>query len=391
MDRKEQKRQRALVLERTAYALIGAITTFFAIILSVSMCSRSPEPYYPPPAADESSVSLDKPEELQKVPDSNSGDSVDKNETDADADKFEVDYDETYEEYEDDYAEYEVDYFADENEEDVEVEEEYFSEYDLLDDEYEEYEDDANPSKRIVVPDDFKTLAEALDFVGSKGTVLLRKNAKPYELGQSCFLDSQYGALIHGSIVIRGETDNPEDVTILVPAERRIFVNNTERDSAALSNLTIRSEGGKISGTGYYPSILALEGDVEIRNCIFQAERYNESLVGVSVLGKSASAKLADCVFSEYGGYGVFVGEQSTVTIIRCRFDKSNRYGLYIDIDGKVDASGCVFRRNRLAVYGALGASGSFIDCEFVRNRQNWSFEDDLNSLNVSRLRNRED
>ena len=39
--------------------------------------------------------------------------------------------------------------------------------------------------RSIVVPDDFETLAEALEFVAPSGVILLKKRDKPYELGQS--------------------------------------------------------------------------------------------------------------------------------------------------------------------------------------------------------------
>ncbi|MBP5622658.1 MAG: right-handed parallel beta-helix repeat-containing protein [Thermoguttaceae bacterium] len=392
MDRKERELQAAKLLERAAYALVGAVFIIFAIILTVSLCSRngasraSVDVSDNPPNSFVEQTPKSKPivsKDSKPSPDDEYDDYYSFDE-EPDPDEYD-DFAETYEEYEEDYSEYEVDDFYDENDVSDDDVDEDFGEYP---DEYvDEEEDGVSPT--VIVPKDFKTLAEALDFVGGKGSILLLKSSKPYSLGQSRFLEDRSGCVVQSSITIQGETDDPSDVTIVINQDQSLFVENLEDTPVILKNLTVRSEVRRKSSGEFYPSVLVAKGDVEIRNCVFLGER-STNLIGVSTFGASSSAKLVDSTFSAYGGCGVMVGESSEATVIRCQFDKRSRCGLYVNNDGKVNVSACVFRQNNLAVYGGFGISGFFNDCEFIKNRENWKFEDNWQDLKVSRLRNKE-
>ena len=63
------------------------------------------------------------------------------------------------------------------------------------------------------MPDDFETLAEALEFVAPSGVILLKKRDKPYELGQSRRLTDadRRGALATVPVTVRGETRRASD------------------------------------------------------------------------------------------------------------------------------------------------------------------------------------
>ena len=391
MDRKERELQAAKILERAAYALVGALFVIFAIILTVSVCSRNgasratvdvaDDPPRPPIVQEPKSTDVPKDSDHSLDDAYDDFYSFDENPDD------EEDFEETYEEYEEDYDQYDVDDFYDEDDvaagdSDEEPDDNYWEEY--------VGENESDASSTIIVPKDFKTLAEALDFVGERGTILLLKSQKPYELGQSRFLQDRSGCLVQNSITIRGETDDPADVVVVIAQDQSLIIENSEEKPVVLENLTVRSEIKRKSNGEYYPSVLVVKGDAEIRNCVFLGER-SANLIGVSTFGPSSSAKLVDSTFSAYGGCGAMVGESSVVSVIRCQFDKRNRCGLYINENGKVNVSACVFRQNNLAVYGSFGASGFFNDCAFIKNRDNWKFEDDLQRLKVSRLRNKED
>ena len=84
--------------------------------------------------------------------------------------------------------------------------------------------------RSIVVPDDFETLAEALEFVAPSGVILLRKRDKPYELGQSRRLTDagRRGALAAVPVTVRGETRRASDATVVLSGGARLWIDNPE-------------------------------------------------------------------------------------------------------------------------------------------------------------------
>ena len=232
--------------------------------------------------------------------------------------------------------------------------------------------------RSIVVPDDFETLAEALEFVAPSGVILLKKRDKPYELGQSRRLTDadRRGALATVPVTVRGETRRASDATVVLSGSARLWIDNPDSTGPVVfEDLTFRAEPGRESGLQFSACATVAAGSAEFYNCAFYGDR-KTNIGAVAVESPFGSVKCVDCLFSEFGGAALYLSSDSGGSAVRCEFAKHNAYGIYVEPNGKLSVSRSTFTQNGQAIYAATGAAGVVHDCVFKGNHMNIVLED---------------
>ena len=232
--------------------------------------------------------------------------------------------------------------------------------------------------RSIVVPDDFETLAEALEFVAPSGVILLKKRDKPYELGQSRRLTDadRRGALATVPVTVRGETRRASDATVVLSGSARLWIDNPDSNGPVVfEDLTFRAEPGRASGLQFSACATVAAGSAEFYNCAFYGDR-KTNIGAVAVESPFGSVKCVDCLFSEFGGAALYLSSDSGGSAVRCEFAKHNAYGIYVEPNGKLSVSRSTFTQNGQAIYAATGAAGVVHDCVFKGNHMNIVLED---------------
>ena len=232
--------------------------------------------------------------------------------------------------------------------------------------------------RSIVVPDDFETLAEALEFVAPSGVILLKKRDKPYELGQSRRLTDadRRGALATVPVTVRGETRRASDATVVLSGSARLWIDNPDSNGPVVfEDLTFRAEPGRESGLQFSACATVAAGSAEFYNCAFYGDR-KTNIGAVAVESPFGSVKCVDCLFSEFGGAALYLSSDSGGSAVRCEFAKHNAYGIYVEPNGKLSVSRSTFTQNGQAIYAATGAAGVVHDCVFKGNHMNIVLED---------------
>lgn len=232
--------------------------------------------------------------------------------------------------------------------------------------------------RSIVVPDDFETLAEALEFVAPSGVILLRKRDKPYELGQSRRLTDagRRGALAAVPVTVRGETRRASDATVVLSGGARLWIDNPESNvPVVFEDVAFRAEPGRAFGLQFSACATVAAGAAEFYNCAFYGDR-KTNIGAVAVESPFGSVKCVDCLFSEFGGPALYLSSDSGGSAVRCEFAKHNAYGIYVEPNGKLSVSRSTFTQNGQAIYAATGAAGAVHDCVFKGNHMNIVLED---------------
>lgn len=232
--------------------------------------------------------------------------------------------------------------------------------------------------RSIVVPDDFETLAEALEFVAPSGVILLRKRDKPYELGQSRRLTDagRRGALAAVPVTVRGETRRASDATVVLSGGARLWIDNPESNvPVVFEDVAFRAEPGRAFGLQFSACATVAAGAAEFYNCAFYGDR-KTNIGAVAVESPFGSVKCVDCLFSEFGGAALYLSSDSGGSAVRCEFAKHNAYGIYVEPNGKLSVSRSTFTQNGQAIYAATGAAGVVHDCVFKGNHMNIVLED---------------
>ena len=232
--------------------------------------------------------------------------------------------------------------------------------------------------RSIVVPDDFETLAEALEFVAPSGVILLRKRDKPYELGQSRRLTDagRRGALAAVPVTVRGETRRASDATVVLSGGARLWIDNPESNvPVVFEDVAFRVEPGRAFGLQFSACATVAAGAAEFYNCAFYGDR-KTNIGAVAVESPFGSVKCVDCLFSEFGGAALYLSSDSGGSAVRCEFAKHNAYGIYVEPNGKLSVSRSTFTQNGQAIYAATGAAGVVHDCVFKGNHMNIVLED---------------
>ena len=232
--------------------------------------------------------------------------------------------------------------------------------------------------RSIVVPDDFETLAEALEFVAPSGVILLRKRDKPYELGQSRRLTDadRRGALAAVPVTVRGETRRASDATVVLSGGARLWIDNPESNvPVVFEDVAFRAEPGRAFGLQFSACATVAAGAAEFYNCAFYGDR-KTNIGAVAVESPFGSVKCVDCLFSEFGGAALYLSSDSGGSAVRCEFAKHNAYGIYVEPNGKLSVSRSTFTQNGQAIYAATGAAGAVHDCVFKGNHMNIVLED---------------
>lgn len=232
--------------------------------------------------------------------------------------------------------------------------------------------------RSIVVPDDFETLAEALEFVAPSGVILLRKRDKPYELGQSRRLTDagRRGALAAVPVTVRGETRRASDATVVLSGGARLWIDNPESNvPVVFEDVAFRAEPGRAFGLQFSACATVAAGAAEFYNCAFYGDR-KTNIGAVAVESPFGSVKCVDCLFSEFGGAALYLSSDSGGSAVRCEFAKHNAYGIYVEPNGKLSVSRSTFTQNGQAIYAATGAAGAVYDCVFKGNHMNIVLED---------------
>ena len=232
--------------------------------------------------------------------------------------------------------------------------------------------------RSIAVPDDFETLAEALEFVAPSGVILLKKRDKPYELGQSRRLTDadRRGALATVPVTVRGETRRASDATVVLSGSARLWIDNPDSNGPVVfEDLTFRAEPGRASGLQFSACATVAAGSAEFYNCAFYGDR-KTNIGAVAVESPFGSVKCVDCLFSEFGGAALYLSSDSGGSAVRCEFAKHNAYGIYVEPNGKLSVSRSTFTQNGQAIYAATGAAGVVHDCVFKGNHMNIVLED---------------
>ena len=389
----DKKTETAKRLERATYGLVSAFGLLLAIVLVVSL-----RPSRPNPAPPESSVTLQiaqsakrdaadsRPDEPDAAPESADGGEPDEVDEEEDV-LFEEDELEPLfpVDEEDGVSLEELAILEDERIENAADEE------DGADASAEDAASDARESdgageppdasvfpRSIVVPDDFETLAEALEFVAPSGVILLKKRDKPYELGQSRRLTDadRRGALATVPVTVRGETRRASDATVVLSGSARLWIDNPDSNGPVVfEDLTFRAEPGRASGLQFSACATVAAGSAEFYNCAFYGDR-KTNIGAVAVESPFGSVKCVDCLFSEFGGAALYLSSDSGGSAVRCEFAKHNAYGIYVEPNGKLSVSRSTFTQNGQAIYAATGAAGVVHDCVFKGNHMNIVLED---------------
>ena len=232
--------------------------------------------------------------------------------------------------------------------------------------------------RSIVVPDDFETLAEALEFVAPSGVILLKKRDKPYELGQSRRLidADRRGALATVPVTVRGETRRVSDATVVLSGSARLWIDNPDSNGPVVfEDLTFRAEPGRASGLQFSACATVAAGSAEFYNCAFYGDR-KTNIGAVAVESPFGSVKCVDCLFSEFGGAALYLSSDSGGSAVRCELATHNASGSYVEPHGKLSVSRSTFTQNGQAIYAATGAAGVVHDCVFKGNHMNIVLED---------------
>ena len=223
----------------------------------------------------------------------------------------------------------------------------------------------------ITVPDDAKSLEEALAKSTKGDVILVRATEKPVPLkGKKAARGESSEVKIDHAVAIVGESSESGNVVVEVGSEETLRIGS--HDLVAFKGLTF-SFRNTPSADAVTPLVVASKGSkAKFKNCVFEGNGIEKS-TGIVVEGEQTDATFWKCSFQQFGDAGLRVQDSSKATLEYCQFLSENRYGVssFSGASAKVDK--CRFDGNVTGFIaeggGGVVASNSF----FSGNRSNWS------------------
>ena len=219
----------------------------------------------------------------------------------------------------------------------------------------------------LTIPDDAKSLEEALSKSSRGDVILVRSTEKPILLkGKKAARGESSEVLIDHAVAVVGESN----AIVEIDAEETLRIDS--RDLVAFKGLSFSARKSP-SANSVKPLIaVANDSKVKFKDCEFQGNDIEET-TGVAVEGEFANVSFWKCQFQQFGDSGVRVQDSANATLEYCQFLSKNRYGVSSFSGAAIKVDKCRFDGNVTGFIaeggGGVVASNSF----FSGNRSNWS------------------
>ena len=225
----------------------------------------------------------------------------------------------------------------------------------------------------VTIPDDCKTLVEAVNACPPGGVIRVKSTPEsPVKLGYVRDpLDEHPGLELSGPITIVGSPADPSSAVIEIGRDEGVWIVSSE--AVRIGGVTFRYAYQEYKSARPLASVV--EGGVAtFRDCVFTDVKAGREASFVVVDGEYASATLQKCAFSRCEADCVRFVNGSTGAVEFCRFGPDVMHGV-ASLDGaRATISHSLFLENAIGVTASGGGGFTLSDSFFSDVSLSWVF-----------------
>ena len=222
----------------------------------------------------------------------------------------------------------------------------------------------------VIVPDDCKSLEEALNKTKDGDVIQIRRGATiPLMRNRRTRGESSEIEIDH-AVAIIGESGASKNAILQIGGEESLKIESGGNVSfKGVSFISSDPEAGTVPKPAV---VVRNNAKATFRNCVFSGANAEES-VGVAVDGENAEAEFWKCEFRSFEQDGLRVDLSAKAKVEYCEFSSGNRHGISSFNSARVDVDKCRFDGN-VTGFQADGGGGVVVTNSFFsNNRSNWS------------------
>jgi len=222
----------------------------------------------------------------------------------------------------------------------------------------------------VIVPDDCKTLEEALNKTKDGDVIQIRRGATiSLKRSRRTRRESAEVEIDH-AVAIVGESGAPKDAAIQIGGEESLKIESG--GNVSFKGVSFTSSNPEVGAAPKPAVVVGNNAKATFRDCVFSGAKSRES-VGVAVEGEFAEAEFWKCEFRSFEQDGLRVDLSAKAKVEYCQFLSGNRHGISSFNSAKVDVGKSRFDGN-VTGFQADGGGGVVVTNSFFsNNRSNWS------------------
>ncbi len=222
----------------------------------------------------------------------------------------------------------------------------------------------------VIIPDDCKTLEEALNKTKDGDVIQIRKGATiSLKEGRRTRSESAEVVIDH-AVAIIGETGAPRDVSLQIGGDESLKIESG--GNVSTKGVSFVSSKPAVGAAPKPAVVVGNDAKATFRDCVFSGAKVKES-VGVVVEGEFAEAEFWKCEFRSFEQDALRVDLSAKAKVEYCQFLSGNRHGISSFNSAKVDVGKSRFDGN-VTGFQADGGGGVVVTNSFFsNNRSNWS------------------
>ena len=222
----------------------------------------------------------------------------------------------------------------------------------------------------VIIPDDCKTLEEALDKTKNGDVIQIRKGATVSLKESRRTRGESSDVEIDHAVAIIGETGAPRDVALQIGGDGSLKIESG--GNVSFKGVSFVASKPDV-GAALKPAVVVKNNArAKFRDCLFSGAKVNDT-VGVAVEGEFAEAEFWKCEFRSFEQDALRVDLSAKAKVEYCQFLAGNRRGISSFNSAKVDVDKSRFNGNVTGFLAEGGGGVVVTNSFFSDNRSNWS------------------